>query len=512
MPIAVDDGAAIAPQDSPIRTRRRQRRYIALAIVLLLAAGLLTWGGLWIAPHTCRWLDFNLTKQDGQCIGRSNGDYAFSAGTAAITQQIATENTWVRTQWQTSDTASRKPYASVAVLMPMTSDSTSPLSDEQIRVSLEGAYSAQYRANHSRDIRDPSPLIQLLLVNDGSHETQWSTAVHTLLSTTEPDHPLLAVVGLGVSIPATQLAATQLSTNGLPMVGAVVTATNLSAQRLFEAGPSTLDYAKALLQYTTTKKTLNHPRVLVYDDSHDNFTSTLRTAFEQEFTGHINDSETFRGQANPAGATPDVFTPTVQNICLAAADQVLFAGRFRDLAEFTKSLATRSCHSQRPITVLTAATGLSTLFTADFQNTLHQGDITINYASATNATAWSAGTGGQADGYPRFHHVFIDQLRFPESDLADGYSIMHHDAMMTAIWAIRLAPTGNTGIPSREDVFQMLKALHGSNAIPAASGTLSYHDGSGWPTGKLVPIQQYPPITNPAAQPTPYTTSTANTP
>jgi hypothetical protein len=83
---------------------------------------------------------------------------------------------------------------------------------------------------------------------------------------------------------------------------------------------------------------------------------------------------------------------------------------------------------------------------------------------------------------------------------------MNHDALMTAVWAVRLAPAGTDGLPSREDVFEAVKALHGTNAIPAASGTLSFREGSGWPAGKLVPIQRYP-STGDAANDTVYRTT-----
>jgi ABC-type branched-subunit amino acid transport system substrate-binding protein len=410
-----------------------------------------------------------------------------------VSAMIAAENRRVRDQAALTDPNARTPYVSVALLMPMTAPAGSPLSAQQIRVSLEGAYSAQIRANQSHDIEDPTPLIQLLLANEGSHQNQWATTLDTLLSMSDPAHPLLAVIGLGVSLPSTQEAATRLDAHGLPMVGAVLAANNLGARRLFEVGASTLDYATALHAYSEQLGVLNNDRALVYDDSDDNFTHTLKLAFDQQVASHIAQRESFRGQANPAGATADLFAPIVQNICLTGADQVLFAGRFRDLAEFANALAIRTCVNRAEISVYTASTGLSSLFTADFERTLRQGRIRLHYASNTDAPAWSAGVGGRAPGYTAFHRAFVDQLRFSETDLANGYSIMHHDAMMSAVWAIRLAPKARNGVPVREDVYQMLKALHGVNAVPAASGTLSFGDGSGWPSGKLVPVQQYPP-------------------
>jgi ABC-type branched-subunit amino acid transport system substrate-binding protein len=484
----VDDGRTISPTQNEFGRRRHRRRRWAAAAALLLVAGLLAVGAVIVGPHSCRWFDFDLTRSGGQCVGLTDGSYVFSPEIAKVSALIADENRWVRKQ--TADGG--KTYVSVALLMPMTATPGSPLSDQQIRVSLEGAYSAQRRANHSHDILDPVPLIQLLLVNEGSHQSQWPTAVDTLIAASDSEHPVLAVIGLGVSLPSSQQAANRLDTAGFSMVGAVLAANNLAADHLFEAGASTLDYAKALLAYTEDLDKLNSRRVLVFDDSDDYFTQTLSAAFQAQFGSHIQHRETFRGQAAPDGATPDLFAHIVQNICLARADQVLFAGRFRDLEVFARALAARSCLSQGEVAVYTVGTGLSSLFTDEFEHTVRDGLVKIHFASNTDAEGWTASRAEQAPGYEPFHRIFVDQLGFREEDLRNGYSIMHHDAMMTAVWAIRLAPLQAHGVPVREDVFQMLKALHGVNAIPAASGTLSFTDASGWPSGKLIPIQHYP--------------------
>lgn len=71
---------------------------------------------------------------------------------------------------------------------------------------------------------------------------------------------------------------------------------------------------------------------------------------------------------------------------------------------------------------------------------------------------------------------------------------MHHDAVLTAIFATRIVTdlTGKT-TPDHQDVLNEITNLHDASPIPAASGRLSFDDAShGWPHDKPVPLIRFP--------------------
>jgi len=118
--------------------------------------------------------------------------------------------------------------------------------------------------------------------------------------------------------------------------------------------------------------------------------------------------------------------------------------------------------------------------------------ITLIDAASANAPRWGRQDRAPA-GYSAFHDYYRDTLKLPEDWLADGYTIMHHDALATAIYATRVNAEDNDKTPTNEDVYLTLTNLHGTRTVPAASGNLSFDNiGNGWPRCKPVPIIQLP--------------------
>lgn len=502
------------------KRRRRRISIVSLAVVVLLVA---TGGGFWLLQHQ-RELDrraeehqrqicpglgdttgpgFALSMIDGECIGwTSEQDFGFAPDIQDITTRIVAQNQVVSRRWSAPDNGrSAIPYVRVAVFMPMTGDATSSLSAETIRHSLEGIYTAQARANDldHPQFRSSAPGIQVLLVNEGKSQTHWPRVVDQLAGLTGGEHPLVAAVGLGISVPETKAAAAELSRRGITAVGAVVTATDMTADRFFKVSPSNLDYIMSLQAYLAARPDLR-AGYLVYDSNDDNYVRTLREAFEQQFgSRYLLDKRrtSYAGSKKPAVASPALFGHAVDNICATQADVIFYAGRDRDLPALINALASRGqCGHDKPITIVTGATGLGQIQrNPTAQDQLTTAQVSIIDASATSPVDW--GNGDQAPpGYRAFHDYFRTVLGLPEDSLIDGYAIMHHDALATVVWATRLAaeesPDQN-GTPSTDDVYLRITNLHGTKPVPAASGDLSFDDISdGWPHGKVVPIIPIP--------------------
>ncbi|MEV7467582.1 ABC transporter substrate-binding protein [Streptomyces kronopolitis] len=487
----------------------------ALALALLLIAG-----GLWYfwpakedtgCAKGVPGLHWAGRGAQRECVGLLDETaYSFDPRLKGITDRIVQENRRVRRQWDKPGKGrSRIPYVKVAVLTPMTDSDTSALPMEEILTSLEGAYIAQCRANGcpqlspagSTGIQGKTPQIELVLANEGRSETHWQPVVKQLAALVTGDHPLVAVTGMGVSIPETRAAAEELSRLKIPSIGAVLTATDLNAPRLFKVSPSNVDYAKALRRYLTGSPLAKQRGYLVFDSRDDNYVKTMRQAFDAEFGDYIGRRRaSFVGTTGhkPAGI-PKLFYNAVNNICLTKAQVVFYAGRDRDLADLVRALSTRSqCGHDKQITIMTGATGAFTQGSA-VRGLLRANKITILDVSATSPAQWISGVHAPS-GFKPFLQALRD-LKFSDAVMDDGYAIMHHDAVLTAVWATRNV-TGQTGkvAPDVQDVYNEITNLHDASTVPAASGELSFDDASqGWPHNKPIPVIQLPdPLKHPA--------------
>ncbi|WP_030807789.1 ABC transporter substrate-binding protein [Streptomyces sp. NRRL S-337] len=445
-----------------------------------------------------------------ECVGLMDETaYTFDPQLKGITDRIVQENQRVRQQWEKPDKGkSRVPYVKVAVLTPMTDSDTSALPMKEILTSLEGSFIAQCRANgcpqlpaaRSLGIQGKTPQIELVLANEGRDETHWQPVVKQLSELTKGEHPLVAVTGMGVSIPETQAAADELSRLKIPTIGAVLTATDLNSPRLFKVSPSNVDYAKALRRFLTGSPLAKQRGYLVFDSRDDNYVKTLRKAFDDVFGDYIGRRRaSFVGTTgHKAAGIPKLFQRAVNNICLTKTQLIFYAGRDRDLADFVRALSTRSqCGHDKPITVMTGATGTFAQGSS-VRGLLHANKITVVDVSATSPDQWTSGVHAPA-GFKPFLQALRD-LKFDDSVMDDGYAIMHHDAVLTAVWATRNV-TGQTAseAPDVQDVYNELTNLHDASTVPAASGELSFDDASnGWPHNKPIPVIQLPdPLKDP---------------
>ncbi|MCA6095203.1 hypothetical protein LE181_23945 [Streptomyces sp. SCA3-4] len=481
--------------------------------VLVVVAALVAGGSLWLvqrADEAERCTDgepnlvWNGSGPERECIGvMDETHFAFDPQLKDITERIAKENQRVRDQWEKPEAGKRRvPYVKVALLTPLTTSDTSALPIEEIKSSLEGAYTAQCRANvcpglsqDSPGVHGTTPQIQLLLASEGKHQDRWRPVVEQLAGLTGGSHPLVAVAGLGISIPDTQAAAEELSKRKIPSIGAVLTATDLDAKRLFKVSPSNSDYSRALRQRLDKLPADQRKGYLVFDSRNDNYVQTMRKSFDETFPEYIeNRSVSFVGTTgNNTEGEPGLFINALNNICHTKSELVLYAGRGRDLPGLVKALSTRGqCGHTRPVTIATGSTG-AVQQARQVMNLLKGSGITILQASAAAAEQWVKGVEAPT-GFKPFYQSF-KELKFPDAALSDGYAIMHHDAVQVAVLATRMV-TAQTGraAPDVETVYLQITNLHDAGRVALASGDLSFDDHSaGWPHNKPVPMIQVPP-------------------
>lgn len=500
------------------------RAFVALVVVLAIGGGL--WGTYALLPDLrCGGLRSGVTQVEGQCVGVSDGSFTYDPPLAAprqkaefidVQKKILAENERVRTQAPNRLDANHLPYVRVAVLMPMTTDRRSALSVDQVRASLQGAYAAQYRVNNEADAGDPTPQIELLLANEGSNQEHWRRVVDQLVALTGGDHPLVAVVGLGVSFPETKLAAEELGKHHVATVGAVLTADSMSSDEnpdgsnpgltFVRVSPSNTDYVQKLSRYLDQHGG-THRAMVVYDENEDEYTTTLRIAYEKHLKKHLikpYHPQPFKGRRNPSAPVPH-FDTIVGNICDAQSDAVFYAGRVIELKTFIGQLASHTCARRRSLTIYLGNNDLSSLEDPDTLNKLKSGKIGVLYVTPTDAAHWQTNPSdtrkaGQPEGYRSFLTTFRAQFPSPGSGNPPpprGYAIMHHDAVLVATKAIRrAAEEWGESAPTPEHVSDELGRLNNKYAVEGASGTLSFSPTTrGWPSREAtqLPIRSIPP-------------------
>lgn len=484
----------------PSRSRLPKWVKIAAPITVVVVAGAIS---LIVTRPWSRCGD-GVTRMNGECIGVTDGSYSFNAEYDQVTAEIKAEN----------DVAAASRHAvTIALLEPFTVTDTTALNVDQVRNELEGAYTAQWRANHSRSVGDPRPMIRLVLANEGSAEGQWRLVTRQLEAMVKDSAPLVAVAGLGVSFPQTVSAAHELGSKGVPSVGAVVTADGIDYSHVHgfvRVEPDDEQFVASLRRYLSRHTELNSSLV-VYDNNSDNgtdlYTRSLRNDMESMIVRTMRhfDSLSFTGSSVPSQANPDMFSNIVTSICSVGPKLVLYSGREVDLIQFLTALESRECRGT-PITVMSGGTDLGALYDPAIIRRLHAGNLSFVYSSATDAIGWSANVPGTPPHFADFRAAFTG-LGFDSKHLDDGDAIATHDAVLTAAKAVRLAYASESGpdpaLPKPQDVLgQLLNLNNKSEVVPAAAGDLSFSyrgADTGNPECKPIPVLRVPPEAPPAA-------------
>jgi hypothetical protein len=475
-------------------TSRGWVRYVVVGVIALLLIAVAVFV---LIPPGCGsvWSAWKSTST-GECLGVVYDTDTLDPALHTVAQRIFDENDAVG--------AGQGHYVKMALLTPLSvsKNSASAMSLDQVRASLEGAFTAQYRANHLVDFGDPGAVrIQMVLVNQGSRQDYSADLVEEVLDLAEKDHPLVAVVGLGSSFVGTEETARALAAAKIPMVTAVASAVRLNMgaiKGLRSVSPSNEDYAEALRQLLDQHQStlpLNSAIIVADQNDDDPYVKNLEEVYSKALAKYVRPSRlTFHGGTVGQPATSDVFDPVVTNLCSVVAgsrsapplNTVLFAGRLADFRPFADVLAKRIC-KESPLAVLVGATGFAGA--TEYVNRLDDGKITVIYASSADAPAWSDGRADPPEGFK----AFLDQFHgrgFADASLLDGYAIMYHDAMASAARATKLAAQGKE-TPTPADVDVQFGNLTHAYAVRAASGTLSFAErADGRASGKPVVYRQ----------------------
>ncbi|MEU8978865.1 ABC transporter substrate-binding protein [Streptomyces sp. NPDC048309] len=474
----------------------RFRRYVAVTLAAVLVA-LGVWGGM-TATKVDRSCAPGVVQPKGsdECVGVSWTTYAFGRPQFAETvQAINRENHRLQPG----------SYVTVALLEPFTATDADNLGD--VLHELQGAYLAQYQANH--DTNGLKPKIRLVLANPGASGAYWQQTVDQLERMTKTPDRLRAVTGVGLSTDNNKKAVKELTRRGIPVIGSSITADDLANGQdgkdpypgLARVSPTNTDEARALASFAKVSAT---SAFLVYDRTGDPYTRTLQKSFERMLKGSRYEAQPFTPPADRSkeGSTANVFAQITTILCTTpkSTDTILFAGRHTQLRQFINALGARGCVDRR-FTVLTGDEGSYLAGDKDLDpRALKDPLLTVRYTALAHPDAWlsdTAKTGGSAADAKVLQELLDSAGREPvgpigKAALYDGQLIIAYDATRLAVHGIRGAsPTGQ--IPALADVgLQWPQVKGGQLRVNGASGWICL-DAHGNPYDKAVPIVELTP-------------------
>lgn len=475
------------------------RRFLAL----LLAAGLVTSLAFAVRAltHEDRSCAPGVSRPQGsdECVGVATGAYDFGQSRLHdAVQAIGRENARLRPG----------SYVTVALMLPYTSASPTMLND--IQHQLQGAYLAQYQANH--DSNGQAPQIRLVLANPGATGTYWPQAVDQLERMTTSADTLRAVAGIGQSTDPNKAAVAALTKLHIPVIGSSITADDLANGQggrnpdpypgLARVAPTNTDEARALTKFAQLKQGKS---LLVYDNPGDPYTTTLQKSFSSLLTNSKYEPQPFTppDDRSKEGTTANTFRQITDLVCDTdpGTDTILFAGRHVQLRQFINALGARGCQD-RKFTVLTGDEASYLTYEKALNRDALRHNLSVLFTSLAHPDAWAGNnppaTGGSQADFTTLQTLLTSAGRSPVGPvgsvaLDDGQLIIGYDALRLAVHGIREAVQPGKSIPALADVGLQWPQVKGKSLrVNGASGWICL-DVHGNPYDKAVPIVELTP-------------------
>ncbi|WP_018656166.1 ABC transporter substrate-binding protein [Actinomadura flavalba] len=471
----------------PGRLERHWPWAVYVAVALLAVAGLRAgtgWPPLPFRAECAPGVAEATITRDGtphrECVGVTD-DFAFEPRLAGVAAALRANNA-------AATRGSPGSYVTVAYVGPLTHP------DPRVVHRLEGAVAGAQRANQSSVIGD-RPRVRLLLANTGSDGSRWGPVVTDLIARTRTHENVRAVAGVGLSQDSTLRIARRLAGASLAMVGDIVSAAEIdrrAADGFARVNPHVGSQVAALARQVRADGRLRTATLVGSASRTDLYTLSLAAAFKRSMGGLWR-----AGGANeyPFGDDPEnEFDVIARNLCSGTSpDLVFYAGRAQDLPRFIGYLAQRTCRAE-PLTVVTGSDAVMlTGPQAEYRRALaalRAAPLTLLYVPlAEPSLLRDPRHNPDADQWARFERDYTGVLGFDGAHLRSGWGIMAHDAVLTAVRAVRLASGASGRVPSASQVRNMLYLIKtSSSAVPGASGYVEIDAATGNRVVRRLPV------------------------
>lgn len=459
--------------------KRQLRLWVRIAVVAIPLAfvGYLAWAFI-LVPYI--WCGEGVKRVGGQCIGVTDGQVLLSEDLADVLGKIRDENEAIARSGQGA--------VSVAHLVPLPAPSSSDELKVVLRHELEGAYIAQWQANHTKTLGD-KPMIRLLVANYGDGSSEVKRVVPALLDKVTGPERLIAAVVTGRTLKGTLDAIDDLRRGGIPVISSRLTGdslTNLDQNELAavrgglaRVAPTNSDQSVAAAARIKQEASR---AVLVQDTKPgDPYLTTLGEAFRRGFEDQthrvLEPVETYN---SALGGAANTMPGLLRSICLQRPDVVFFAGRTPELSAFVQALPGRPCLREVPIKIVAGADAVEFATEIargkpELRNGLNA-NASVSYTTQAHSGSWSFLEGFSPESVRRFDSCEgCYKNFFPGESLNDGAAIIGYDAIITTVTAIRAGQVIND---RPELVSQQFNRMHGIEAVGGASGWISLRDGA----------------------------------
>jgi Protein kinase domain len=409
----------------------------------------------------------------------TDGSVIFNPMYGPVESAIAAENAKVRQQHPDG-------YVSVALLTPLTPTGTvGDVSPQRMLNELRAAYVAQLAINANPN----APGVQLLLANEGTsnegtaNEGLADQSVAQLRALVAAPDNLVAVSGMGISITATENAASALATSGLAMFSAVTTGDEFYSGQYAGYYQLVPDVGE---QVTALSQVVRFPgKAVLYfaTINDDRYVTDLKNDFRSVFGDRIDQTRLFTPQN-----TGD-FAQFAGDVCSQSAGQVpdiLYAGRLSVLTSLISQLQTAPACAGKNITIVTGSDA-NDLRLSVTKTPPGGGQVSVIYADIEDRSTIT----------PAFRNQYARAMRTLDpghAGLKDPWTLATYDAIVAAGTAID--GTGER-TPSAAGVLTQASLITTSlagNEPDGATGPFAFDDSIPGCLGRLanpdIPVYQ----------------------
>lgn len=470
---------------------RRARIGIPVLVAALIAAGLLVNDARWLSAH-CGTDSPLLVKVGDECVGVSDGTYNLFQPADTTTLQV--EHTIMDQNRRAADEHGadrRRPYITLVDVEALTSQTNTAAGLTAERESLEGFAVAQARQLDKSSASDP--IVRILIANAGQGMREGTLVGQQLGELAASDPGLVGVIGLDISSQPTEDTIRALTSAGIPMVAATLSADNLAevSPLYFQVAPQNsrqVAVAEAFAEHRLTADPTVSRSVRVYysDDGADTYSVNLRQDALARFRAHgFQVGATAFTPSDSAGAVSvhqrfgDHLLPTAnaagRDTC-GFTGIAFFAGRgVPDFGDFLSGAA--QCGSKA---VLIGDDDV-TRFVAD--TTAREQSKALPYYYVTFAPAPTEPQGEARDFYSNLDSLFGFEKVPVTGRSLDGHAALSFDAAQVLIIATGYLRENSVGIPvTAGAVWREITAIHPTpagqpqvnNIIDGATGVIDY--------------------------------------
>ncbi len=279
-----------------------------------------------------------------------------------------------------------------------------------------------------------------------------------------------AVVGMSISKEGTRDAIRRLDEARLPMMGTVISATDLAtktSQYYHQVGPTNEREAEIAAHYAAARLEVEKAVIYYSGDPTDLYSEDLRAHFVEKFEGQgiTVAEEPYRTAANSDGSDIGILG---HDACDVGGDGiVVYAGRSEELSSFLDGMKS-SCENRYP-RLLAGDDATRFVLNGGLRN---YPTLTLEYLSFASSLTWGSSCETAVERIAFFRR-YSDMFGTACNDTRDGHAMLGYDAAQTVVQAVRLAgvesPTGDAVLRGIEKISDPLQT-----SLSGTSGRIGY--------------------------------------